>query len=186
MKRILHILPWIALGALLVFAGYIAARLTTPTPTAAPAEQQPVAPAAPAEQPAASSYVASINDVPYNLPPQPQIGHPSLYLETGVPCQNTPQGVTCTDVEEHTRHWVIQLLPGTVAVIGGFTVDGVTNGVYKAQVGPGTLDTTVTDGFIAITRAEWANAEFCFRIAQAVQFGWAHAHVEPLAGWTCH
>lgn len=135
--------------------------------------------------PAAQPLSTSSSDPLYNLPPQPQIGHPSVYLETGVPCQNIPQGMKCNDVDEHTKHWVIQLLPGTTAIIGGFTVDGVTNGVYKAQAGPGTLDVIVTDGFVAITKNEWANAEFCFRIAQAVQFNWAHKTVLPLPGWSC-
>jgi hypothetical protein len=67
--------------------------------------------------------------------------------------------------------------------VGGFEVDGVSNGVYKAIAGPGVLDTTVTDGFVAIIKAEWANAEFCFRIAQATQFNWAHQTVIPLPGW---
>jgi len=124
-------------------------------------------------------YVQSTSAVPYNLPPQPQIGHPSLYLETGIPDPYSQS------IDAHTKHWVIELLPGTTAIIGGFKVDGVLNGVYKAQAGPGTLDVTVTDGFVAITKNEWANAEFCFRVSQAVQFNWAHQTVLPLPGWTC-
>ncbi len=122
--------------------------------------------------------VAPTSAVPYNLPPQMQIGHPSLYLETGVP---DPYG---TNVDANTKHWRIELLPGTVAIIGGFKVDGVTNGVYKAIAGPGVVETTVTDGFILVTTAEWANAEFCFRISQAKQFNWAHNTIQPLPGWS--
>lgn len=114
---------------------------------------------------------------PYNLPPQPQIGHPSLYLETGVP--DPVSGSSA-----NTKRWVIDVLPNTVAIVGGFIVDGVSNGVYKAIAGPAKLDTTVTDGFLAITKAEWANAEWCFRIAQAVQYGWAHNIERPLPVWT--
>ncbi|MDO9027557.1 MAG: hypothetical protein Q7U68_01675 [Candidatus Roizmanbacteria bacterium] len=123
-------------------------------------------------------YVQPTSAVPYNLPPQPQIGHPSLYLETGIPDPYSQS------IDAHTKHWVIELLPDTTAIIGGFKVDGVLNGVYKAQAGPGTLDVTVTDGFVAITKNEWANAEFCFRVSQAVQFNWAHQTVLPLPGWT--
>ncbi len=133
-------------------------------------------------QPAPSPITTNV--APYNLPPQPEIGHPSVYLETGVPCKNVPQGTVCADLNDHTKHWVIPLLTGTTAIVGGFNVDGTSNGVYKAVAGPGTLDTTVTDGFVAITKNEWANTEFCFRIAQAVQFGWAHATETPLSGWS--
>lgn len=120
---------------------------------------------------------ATPNAVPYNIPPQPQVGHPSLYLETGVP---DPYGQS---IDAHTKHWVIELLPGTTAIIGGFTVDGVENGVYKAVAGPGVVDTVVTDGFVAVTTNEWANAEFCFRVNQAIQFNWAHQTLIPLPGW---
>ncbi len=111
----------------------------------------------------------------YNLPPQPQVGHPSEYIETGKPDKFS--------VNAHTKHWVLPLLTGTTAIIGGFVVDGTEGGVYKAVSGPGQLDTTVTDGFVAITKSDWGNAEFCFRIAQAIEFGWAHATEQPLAGW---
>jgi hypothetical protein len=143
------------------------APINIPTPTATPT------------QTASQSAAAPDSSAPYNLPPQPQVGHPSLYLETGVP---DPYG---SNVGQNTKHWRIKLLPGTVAIVGGFEVDGVSNGVYKAIAGPGVLDTTVTDGFVAITKAEWANAEFCFRLAQATQFNWAHQTVIPLPGWTC-
>jgi len=150
---------------------------TQPDGVFQPPASQPTAPAA-TEQPTASQPVAP---APYNLPPQPQVGHPSLYLETGVP---DPYGI---NIDQHTKHWRIELLPGTVAIVGGFKVDGVSNGVYKAIAGPGVLDTIVTDGFVAITKAEWANAEFCFRLAQATQLNWAHQTVIPLPGWaTCN
>lgn len=115
---------------------------------------------------------------PYNIPPQPQIGHPSIYIETGI-----PDPVSGTS--GHTKRWIIDVLQGTVAIIGGFTVDGVTDGVYKAVAGPARLDTTVTDGFLAITKSEWGNSEWCFRIGQAVQYGWDHQHESPMSGWNC-
>ena len=151
---------------------------TVPT-TMAPTEVPPTPTPIPPTLTPIVVYVQSTSAVPYNLPPQPQIGHPSLYLETGIPDPYSQS------IDAHTKHWVIELLPGTTAIIGGFKVDGVLNGVYKAQAGPGTLDVTVTDGFVAITKNEWANAEFCFRVSQAVQFNWAHQTVLPLPGWTC-
>lgn len=127
---------------------------------------------------------------PYNLPPQPQIGHPSLYLETGVPCVQSGNELVCTDVDAHTKNWKVQLLPGTVAIIGGYTVDGVTNGVYKAQEGPGQVDTTVTDGFVAIVISDWSYGEWCFRLSQTHtepaklnQPDWARENRNPLDGW---
>lgn len=106
----------------------------------------------------------------YDRPPQPQIGHPSFYIETGV---NTK-----------TMCWMLPIKEGFVAVIGGFTVDGVSGGVYKAIDGPATVTTRVTDGFAAIAVEEVARGEFCFRVGQAVEYGWAHNTVEPLAEWT--
>lgn len=123
--------------------------------------------------------------VPFGLNPQSYVTHPSLYLETGVPCQNQPtsSAFTCDNRDSHTRHWRFELLPGSVAVIGGFIVDGVSNGVYKA-VGSGVVDTTVTDGFLAVVENQWANNEWCFRLGQARQFNWAHNTEQPLSGWS--
>lgn len=113
--------------------------------------------------------VAACQPIPdYDKPPQPQIGHPSFYIETGI---------------ESTRCWVVTVKPGFIAVIGGFTVDGVSNGVYKA-VAAGTLTTTVTNGFLAIPVAEVARDEYCFRLGQAVQYKWAHSNEFPLVNWT--
>ena len=133
----------------------------------------------PVAQSQASSNTAQQNPSSgtYNIPPQMQIGHPSVYVETGV-----PDPISGTDA--HTKRWVLDVLQGTVAIVGGFTVDGISNGVYKAIEGPARLDTTVTNGFLAITIDEWGNGEFCFRIGQAIQFGWAHNTEQPLPGWT--
>jgi hypothetical protein len=131
------------------------------------------------------TQVPGKSGAPYNLPPQPQIGHPSAYLETGVPCVNVDGSTTCTDVDAHTKTYKIEILPDAVAIVGGVKVDGVDGGVYKAMAGPGTLQTTVTDGFVAITKKDWGQGEWCFRIGQTVQYNWAHAHETPLSGWSC-
>lgn len=132
------------------FSGY---PVEAPAPT--PAEPQPTAPA-PQELPA------------YGQPPQPQVGHPSLYVETGV---------------GQTRKWTIPIDPDKVLIVGGFTVNGRGNGVYTAYSGGQTVTVTVTDGFAAIVKADWAAAEFCFRVGQARQYGWGHSTLEPLPGW---
>jgi hypothetical protein len=106
----------------------------------------------------------------YGLDPQPQIGHPSFYRETGM---------------GKTRDWSVQLEPGTVAIIGGVAVDGKSGGVYKAVQGPGKVSARVTDGFMLVIKDEWAQNEFCFRVGQAYQYDWARRHIEPLPGWSC-
>lgn len=127
------------------------------TPTApAPAVQAPKPPVATATPPPAA--------------PATMMGRPSLYLETGT---------------GKTQTWTLEILPNMVAIIGGYTVNGLTQGVYMAQAGPSALNVTVTDGFVAITKSEWGNQEFCFRVDQAIQYNWAHNTVQPLAGWTC-
>lgn len=157
---------------------------STPTVTAT-ADAGKGGNATPTPVPAQPTAVPT-SSAPYNLPPQPQIGHPSLYLETGVPCVNVNGSMTCSDVDAYTKTYKIEILPDAVAIVGGFKVDGVDGGVYKAQAGPGTLQTTVTDGFVAITKKDWGQGEWCFRLGQAVQYKWAHAHESPLAGWTCN
>jgi hypothetical protein len=101
MKRILHILPWIALGALLVFAGYIAARLTTPTPTAAPAVEQP----APAQQhdaaPSVSAYVSLNYDETNGDPLTPgQSQLIALYLRIPAPITQTQLETAVSQIQQ--------------------------------------------------------------------------------------
>lgn len=146
-----------------------------PTPTPVPAQPTQAAPTAAPTQP----------QQPYGLNPQPQIGHPSMYIETGVPCKNqagNAPGFTCTQNDDHTRRWNFDLLPGSVAIIGGFRVDGTQDGVYKVVLS-GHVDTTVTDGFISVIEQVWGNNEFCFRLDQTILFRWAHAHVTYPNGW---
>lgn len=94
---------------------------------------------------------------------QPQIGHPSAYAETHV--SDIPVCV------------VIDVPEGYKAIVGGVTVDKLTNGVYQGY-GPGHIETIVTNGFALITTDGWAKAEWDFRIQQTVTYGWAHAHVD--------
>ena len=140
-----------------------AAPKTTPTETPTPT--------APASQPAGPS--ASTDG--YGLQPQPYIPHPSLYLETGH---------TGTD-EQKTQTWTLGVLDGSTLVYGGYRVNGVDGGVYGAISGPTTVTITVTDGFVSIVTNNWAQQEYCFRLSQAIQYGWAHAHLHPLQGWSC-
>ncbi|HSW47702.1 MAG TPA: hypothetical protein VLG67_01355 [Candidatus Saccharimonadales bacterium] len=128
------------------------------------------------------------SNTPYGLDPQPQIHHPSLYVETGVPCSGTPTapGLTCSDTDDHQRVWTFQLQPGSAAVIGGFKVDGVSEGVYKT-VESGQVNTTVKDGFLSIIEKQWLCGEFQFRVTQAVTHlpePWAHQHITPPSGCT--
>lgn len=130
-----------------------------------------------------SGTAATGNGSQYGLNPQPQIGHPSMYFETGVPCNNTPTapGLTCSDVDNHTRNWKFNLQTGSSAVIGGFNVDNVADGVYKT-IESGSVNVTVTDGFVSVVEGKWLCDEFNFRVGQAVQYNWAHSHVTPPSG----
>jgi hypothetical protein len=103
------------------------------------------------------------------LNPQSQIEHPSFYIETGV---------------TGTVTWNISVPNDGVLIVGGTSVDGVGGGVYKAMSGGQSYNVTVTNGFAAVTKREFGNGEFCFRVGQAVQYNWAHQTVQPLSGWT--
>ena len=107
----------------------------------------------------------------YGLPPQPYVPHPSSYQETGV-------------VGE-PKTWTINVLEGTTLVYGGFSVNDETDGVYGAIAGPTTVSLTVTDGFYSIVLSEWAKEEYCFRLGEAIKYGWAYANLHPLDGWSC-
>ena len=163
----------ILIAFLVGLGGYAVGRITkdptTSTPTNTQAiTQDSIQPDTASDTPTATSTERTTLVAPYNLPPQPYIPHPSLYLETGI---------------RQTKVWQIELLPNTVAIIGGYEVDGLSGGVYKVLNGPGLIETTVTDGFVSVVQAEWGKEEFCFRIKQAEQFGWAHAHLFPLPEW---
>lgn len=109
--------------------------------------------------------------VDYGQPPQLQVRHPSLYKETGI---------------GGTQTWALEIDEDKVLIVGGWKVDDVSGGVYRAVSGPTAVTLKVTDGFVAIVKAEWAQTEFCFRVAQAREYGWAHQNIQPLEGWTCN
>jgi len=109
------------------------------------------------------------------LPPQPQVRHPTWYAETGRTVDNQAKTVT----------WTIDIIEGTILIVGGYEVNGQSGGVYKAWAGAQSVQVTVTDGFALLIQDAWAEEEFCFRIGEAEKYGWAHSVVEPLAGWNC-
>jgi hypothetical protein len=73
----------------------------------------------------------------------------------------------------------MELPAASVAIIGGYAVDRESAGVYEAQVGPGRLHVTVQDGFIAVVNSTSAQKQWCDRLDQAKQSGWAMAHQHP-------
>lgn len=110
-----------------------------------------------------------VNGVPVGvLNPQTQIGHPAFYLETGVSGSQT---------------WTVSVPAGAVMIAGGFSVDGQSNGTYKAWTENQTITTTVQNGFVLVTMADWGSREFCFRVQQAASYNWAHSNVLPLSNW---
>ncbi len=143
---------------------------TAPAPTSVPPYVPP-----PAPQPTPAAGPAPATTPSYGLPPQPYVPHPSSYQETGH---------TGSDAEK-TQNWNIPVLAGTVLVYGGYTVNGESGGAYGAIAGPTTATITVTDGFYSVVTTEWSQQEYCFRLSQAIQYGWAHAHLHPLSGWSC-
>ena len=82
-----------------------------------------------------------------------------------------------------TREWTIKVNPDQVLIVGGYGLNGVSRGVYRAYPG-GTATIRVFDGFYSLVSAGNANEQWCFRIGQAEDFGWAHQIEEPLVGWT--
>lgn len=147
----------------------------TPEATKSAPASTATTPPAPTATPTPAPVQAKVEAVPceqlpatYSKPPQPQVGHPSFYIETGIP---------------NTRCWVVTINDGFTAVVGGFNVNEKTNGVYTAILGPRTVTLTVENGFIAIPVNAVARDEFCFRLGQAVQYKWAHDNVYPLANW---
>ena len=105
-------------------------------------------------------------------PDQQQIEHPICYAQTNV------SGVSAV--------FTLNIPEGYTGIVGGFTIDNETNGVYKA-VGNGTYTFTITDGFALIVRNNnnWAQVEWNFRIDQTITYDWAHDHVDsgPLSNY---
>lgn len=174
-RRILIAIGLAILGLVICAALFFAARAlltrpgAQPTATVQPTSAPPTS-AAPTATPAQPTATAQpVGQPDYGQPPQPYIGHPSWYQETGI---------------GQTKNWTIPVEADNVLVVGGFKVDGRDGGVYKAWFGGQTVTVSVTDGFALVIAKEWARDEFCFRVNQAKEFGWAHKYVEPLPGWT--
>ena len=108
--------------------------------------------------------------VPFKVDPQPQVRHPSMYWETGV---------------SGTQGWQGSIPAGSTLIVGGVCVDGLCDGTYKAIAGPKDVSLKVQNGFVLVIESKWAQEEWCFRIGQTVQYGWAHKNLSPLSGWTC-
>lgn len=126
--------------------------------------------APPTSEPTPTATLPPTEEVPPNQsqPPQTQERHPSLYVETGV---------------GQTRVWRFSLAEGEVLIIGGWKVDDQEQGVYQAVAGPAEISVSVTDGFAIVVAKQWAHQEFCFRVKQAKEYGWAHEHVRGLPDW---
>lgn len=102
---------------------------------------------------------------------QDQIPHPTHYGSTLI---------------QKTKCWNLTFTGDHVLVVGGFSVNGVGDGVYRGVAGPqSNLRVTVTDGFVSLVEDEWGQTEWCFRLGEAIARGWAHSVEEPLSGWTC-
>jgi len=103
-------------------------------------------------------------------PQMEQVHAAALYLPTGISGHNV---------------WEIKIPSNGVLIVGGTDVNGIGGGVYKAWAGGQTVSIDVTNGFALVTLDKWSNWEFCFRVSQAVQYGWAHGTVSGLPGWSC-
>lgn len=101
-------------------------------------------------------------------PQMQQVHAAALYLPTGISGHNV---------------WNIQIPSNGVLIVGGTDVNGIHNGVYQAWAGGQTVTVDVTNGFALVTLDKWSNWEFCFRVSQAVQYGWAHGTVSGIPGW---
>lgn len=96
--------------------------------------------------------------------PQMHIPHPNLYMETTV------------SSKEYT--WTLVVNDGEIGIIGGWSVNGQDQGTYKA-LSAGAYTVTIIDGFALTVEKQWARDEWDFRIAQAIEYGWAHANLDP-------
>ncbi|MFA4826727.1 MAG: zinc ribbon domain-containing protein [Candidatus Shapirobacteria bacterium] len=146
--------------------------IVTPTlavPTLVPTT---VASTAPTTSTVSSDNNIVVNDVILGVvDPQQQQNHAAgLYMPTGVSGHNV---------------WTIAVPKNAVLIVGGTDVNGVSGGVYQAWSGGQTVTIDVTNGFALVTLDRWANWEFCFRVGQAIQYGWDHNTVVGLPNWTC-
>ncbi len=119
------------------------------------------APAVPAAT-SAPAVIDSNADTTGMVTEQNYVPHPRRYEETGIEGTKTWENLVVNDDE--------------YLVVGGVIVNGIKDGVYQGY-GPGTYTVTVTNGFISVVDDDWGDEEFDFRVDQAIQYGWAHAHL---------
>lgn len=114
-------------------------------------------------------------------------GKEVLYFQTGV-----PNSAPIPRLKESDG--VFTVPTGVVLIYGAYKVsitlgDGKTyefeKGFYNA-LPEGTIvrELFLTDGFALLIEAQYARDEFCMRLAQAVNEGWAHEHLYRPATWT--
>ncbi len=93
---------------------------------------------------------------------QSYVPHPRYYQETGTEGTKTFKNLVVNNDE--------------YLIVGGTSVNGTNNGVYRGY-GPGTYTIKVSNGFVSIVDDDWGAQEFDFRVAQAIEYGWAHSHI---------
>ena len=110
----------------------------------------------------APGTTATTYDTTGKVTEQAYVPHPRFYEETGIEGTKTFKNLVVNDDE--------------YLIVGGTSVNGTDDGVYRGY-GPGTYTIKVVNGFVSIVDDDWGNEEFDFRVAQAVEYGWAHAHI---------
>lgn len=164
---------WLAVLIIVLFVGYTVFDrvmptndVTNPPMITAPVTANTVAYVAPVAATTGTynaPVTAAIADTSGQVTEQAYIPHPRFYQETGIEGTKTWKNVVVNDDE--------------YLVVGGVVVNGVSDGVYQGY-GPGTYaKITVTDGFLSIVDDDWGAQEFDFRVAQAITYKWAHAHI---------
>lgn len=76
-----------------------------------------------------------------------------------------------------SKNFTLVVRSGNIGIVGGYTVNGQSNGVYRAY-SPGTYSLAITDGFIYEVDQAHAKAEFNSRVSQARNSGWACSIVD--------
>lgn len=108
-----------------------------------------------------------------------------LYVQSGVPNKiNLPTLPGVTDSQVPT---------GTTLVVGGYSVSfrvgeksySFTKGFYGSFLeGTKVANMVIEDGFAVLVRRDDARAEYCARVAQAINQKWAHSHLYRPATWS--
>lgn len=176
----------------------------TPTPPAAAATPRPVAKAVPA--PYTAPAPAPVQCAPRTYPERraggfvwvvtryPDCSFSEYPVESPTPTPAEPQPAAPATIEPErpydqtgkgeTRRWTLSVPSDWVLIVGGYRIEGrKEEGVYKAYGGDQKVTVTVTDGFYRMVPAEAGHSEFCNRVRQARQMGWALSVMEPLPGW---